>query len=666
MNAFAGTPPTPRDATASTPGQGDSRKRVVFAVALGFVCVLALAMRVHELAVIPNGFHVDEASIGFNARCILETGRDEHGVRFPLYFKAFGEYKNPVFIYACVPVTALLGSNVFGVRVTAALFGTATVIAVGLLGASLLGRWGGLLAALLLAVSPWHLQFSRIAFEAISLPLFVTLAVWLMVVAERRPRLLLVAAAPLAVATYCYGVAKLFVPLLLIGFVALRARWLWRHRGVALGSLALLLALALPNLCATIAGDAQARFERLSVATHPAAQAMGREVWLRSPVARHGPDWLRDSRFAATATAFVLNYRAHLSPSFLVTRGDANPRHNPGGGMLSRTEVVAAGIGLVVLIVRIRQWTWALLGWWLLIAPVPASLTASGIPHGIRMIDLLPLPQLLAATGILSLVSLERRAWARAGDRLQQSRIARHASTQRRLALPVVTIVVVSVLLSADVTRHLTWYFTVFPREVWRPFFWQENAIAKTIQERSDVDRFFIGRRSQRIYDVTLLFFLEIAPDEWLRNRRIPRVERRYPNPDHLEVGEIVVCVPNDLRFQNLQLATRLIDPAGEAFADFRGPGGEPPDEKQDEDCQRNRRDQPGHPKARGGNPAQLDSMSAGRQVENHEPGRVVNGDRPRSAVDRHGHLGKPERPPHESSVGRSVELDAAPDLPPL
>jgi 4-amino-4-deoxy-L-arabinose transferase-like glycosyltransferase len=580
MNALAGAVHgATRGATASTPGEIEYRKAIVFAVALGLVCLLALGLRVHQLGSIPNGFHVDEASIGFNARCILETGRDEHGVRFPLYFKAFGEYKNPVFIYTCVPVTALFGSDVFGVRLTSALFGAATVVATGLLGAALLGRWGGFLAALLLSFSPWHLQLSRIAFEAVSLPLFVTLAVWLLVMAERRPRLLVVAAVPLAVATYCYGVAKLFVPLLVVGFVVLRARWLWQHRKTAAGALALLVILVLPNLHATLAGDVQARFEKLSIATHPAAQAAGREAWQASPVARHGPDWLRESRAAATATAFVLNYRAHLSPSFLVTQGDANPRHNPGGGMLSRTEAIAAAIGLLAVIVGLRRWTFALLLWWLVIAPVPASLTASGIPHGIRTIDLLPLPQVLAAMGILTLTSIEKSGWAWAADRLRGSRIGRAWRPGRRRVLPAVTVVVMIVLLSADAARHLTWYFNVFPREVWRPFFWEENAVAKTIRERPGVDRVFIGPRSQRIYDVTLLFFLCVSTQDWLRDGEVPRVERRYPDPDRLEIGDIVVCVPDDPRFRHLPLATRLVNPAGEAFADFRGPAGTTPGE---------------------------------------------------------------------------------------
>ena len=38
----------------------------------------------------PVGFFVDEASIAYNAHTIAQTGADEHGYRFPLYFRAFG------------------------------------------------------------------------------------------------------------------------------------------------------------------------------------------------------------------------------------------------------------------------------------------------------------------------------------------------------------------------------------------------------------------------------------------------------------------------------------------------------------------------------------------------------------------------------------------------
>ncbi|HWS55640.1 MAG TPA: hypothetical protein VN228_15985, partial [Pyrinomonadaceae bacterium] len=43
----------------------------------------------------PPGFYIDESSIAYNAHLVSETGRDEHGERLPLFFRAFGEYKNP-------------------------------------------------------------------------------------------------------------------------------------------------------------------------------------------------------------------------------------------------------------------------------------------------------------------------------------------------------------------------------------------------------------------------------------------------------------------------------------------------------------------------------------------------------------------------------------------
>jgi hypothetical protein len=47
----------------------------------------------------PVGFFVDEASIAYNAHSISQHGSDEYGQVFPLYFRAFGEYKSPVYIY---------------------------------------------------------------------------------------------------------------------------------------------------------------------------------------------------------------------------------------------------------------------------------------------------------------------------------------------------------------------------------------------------------------------------------------------------------------------------------------------------------------------------------------------------------------------------------------
>jgi 4-amino-4-deoxy-L-arabinose transferase-like glycosyltransferase len=561
---------------------GFQKQRAVFLAVLGLIAALALVMRIYRLADIPNGFHVDEASIGYNARCILETGRDEHGEFLPLFFRAFGEYKNPVFIYACAPVIGLLGPDVFSVRLTSALFGAMTVFATGLLGAALLSRWCGVIAATLLAFSPWHFQFSRIAFEAISLPLFITLAVWLLILAERRPRLLVAAAVPFAIAIYCYAIAKLFVPLLLVGFMVLRWRWLGRNRCPAIIAAALLLVLLLPSLVLTVQGRVQARFNHLYIGTHPSTLEQGSTTWKGTFLGRHGPHWLRESQAGATAAVFAGNYSKHLSLDFLLRHGDTNPRHNPGGGMLSRTELGAAVLGVIALGIGFRRWSNAFILWWLVIAPIPASLTALGIPHAIRTISLLPLPQVLAAVGICFAASIERRWWRRVSSTWRRPKTDTTNSVSWLVRTPLITVLVIACVWPVDVGRHLTWYFEVFPVEVWRPFFWEENAVSKVIRDRTDIRRFFIGSQSQRLYDVTLLFMMDIPPRKWLADRRLEQIVRRDPNLSEMGEGSAVFCRPGDPRYSNLKLLGRIVDPQGRPSIDLRTTTSESQDDQRD------------------------------------------------------------------------------------
>src|ERR1043165_6764096 len=57
----------------------------------------------------PPGFFLDESSIAYNAHTLSQSGRDEHGEEWPLFFRAFGEFKNPVYIYLLAGVFRLTG-----------------------------------------------------------------------------------------------------------------------------------------------------------------------------------------------------------------------------------------------------------------------------------------------------------------------------------------------------------------------------------------------------------------------------------------------------------------------------------------------------------------------------------------------------------------------------
>jgi len=80
--------------------QGTRRRQAFVGASLLLGCViLAAASYFHGVPQNPHGFYIDESSIAYNAYTISRTGRDEYGEAWPLYFTAFGEFKNPVHIY---------------------------------------------------------------------------------------------------------------------------------------------------------------------------------------------------------------------------------------------------------------------------------------------------------------------------------------------------------------------------------------------------------------------------------------------------------------------------------------------------------------------------------------------------------------------------------------
>src|SRR3989338_9770825 len=82
-------------------------------ILLVFICVFFLSTRLFRIAEIPSSVYWDEASIGYNAYSIAQTGKDEWGDFLPIHFRAFGEFKLPVYIYATVPFVAVFGLTAF-------------------------------------------------------------------------------------------------------------------------------------------------------------------------------------------------------------------------------------------------------------------------------------------------------------------------------------------------------------------------------------------------------------------------------------------------------------------------------------------------------------------------------------------------------------------------
>src|SRR3990167_1928038 len=142
------------------------------------ILILAFILRFYKLGQIPLSLDWDENSNAYNAYSILKTGRDEYGNFLPLTNRSFDDYKPPLYMYLEVPVIALIGLTPLAARLPSAVFGFLTVPVIYFLTKKLFeksnvsAQWSvvksesiALLTMLMLAISPWHLQFSRVGFE---------------------------------------------------------------------------------------------------------------------------------------------------------------------------------------------------------------------------------------------------------------------------------------------------------------------------------------------------------------------------------------------------------------------------------------------------------------------------------------------------------------------
>ena len=116
----------------------------------------------------PPSLNWDEVSHGYNAYSLLKTGRDEWGSFLPLIFRAYGDYKLPLYIYLTIPSVLIFGLTPFSVRLVSIVAGSLLPVLIYLIVGKILPKDTKipLFAALICLFSPGTLFLSRIALEA--------------------------------------------------------------------------------------------------------------------------------------------------------------------------------------------------------------------------------------------------------------------------------------------------------------------------------------------------------------------------------------------------------------------------------------------------------------------------------------------------------------------
>ena len=461
------------------------------------ILLAAAIIRLYRLDNYPAGLNADEAAIGYNAYSVLQTGRDEHGARWPLVFESFGDFKPPAYFYIVMPFVAVLGLNVWSVRLPSALLGIAAVWLVYRLTNLLfkqkfrLGRNElsfGLLAALMLTLSPWHIHFSRGGWEANVATTFILAGI---VCLYEQPRRYLLAGFAFTLSLYTYHSARLITPLLLLIFILLERRLIFTKvewRKIFLPLVACIL-FTVP-LVLQLTTSAEARFSGVSIFADsgPLWEALA----LRAEDANPGslPSRLLHNRYVSYSLRYAKNYLGHFSPRFLFFTGDEIERSRvPGMGQLYLLTLPFLIIGTLTIMCHPDRKTKFIMSW-LIVAPMAAAITFQS-PHALRAQNMsIPLA-LITAIGLgISLNSF------------------------RQTATKKITVGIFLVVMSFETARWANFYFLHYPQELptaWEYGFAQLAEYLKTSSQK--YDQIIISDRYDQPY-ILIAFFLKIPPQE--------------------------------------------------------------------------------------------------------------------------------------------------------
>ena len=382
------------------------------------ILLLAFFLRFYKLDLYPS-LNADEAAIGYNAYSLIQTGYDEHGNSWPIHFESFGDYKPGLYFYLALPFVKFIGLNEWAVRIPGAFLGVVTVFLIYLLVVKLFPNQKkfsifnfqfsiGEISALMLAISPWHIHFSRGAWEVNVATFFIVLGVYFYIKVLKKSEFLNFAFCILsfALSLYTYHSARVIVPFFVLGLLIIYRYEVKENfrRFLVTGIFALVILLPLAREMLGPAGISRA--SGVSIFSDPGivARINERRGTYDDPTG-FSARGLHNKPIYYTME-FTQNWLSHYNPEFLFRTGDEIQRNKvPGMGQMYVFDLPFLIIGFIFLLKsKIKnQKSKNLLIFWLIIAPFAAALTFQS-PHALRAQNMVIPLTLISALGFSNLL----------------------------------------------------------------------------------------------------------------------------------------------------------------------------------------------------------------------------------------------------------------------
>ncbi len=460
--------------------------------------ILTALLRLYNLTKVPPALYQDETSIGYNAYLIAETGKDEYNKAFPLYFRSFGDYKLPMYIYTVALFTKILGVNELAVRLPSAFAGIISVFLLFYLVRHLTKNSSmALISAFFLAFNPQHILFSRAAFEVNMALMFALAGVLCFILAADTKRFWLLGLSVLAfgASLYSYNVTRLLSPILALLLILIY----WKKikiidRKYQSGLVVLALIVIAPFMVTFLSPSGAASAQGTLITSQ---DILAKDLEFRSYLA-HVPQIyvkLFFNKFAYMIFQYFQNLISVLSGSFFFVSGTSHGNQGIGTvGMFYVFDAVFFVMGLYVYFVH-KIKSLSLFLYWLVTVWLILSLSKE-VPHATRGYFFIIPVVVFSAFGFLMILKY----------------LLSRPNLIKRISLAALLLV-----MFFDIQYYLLSYYFQFPATYAQPWRVADKQLTEYLKDKGQMyDKIIIDDQSPFMYS-SLLFYSKYSPQEFLQ-----------------------------------------------------------------------------------------------------------------------------------------------------
>ena len=377
-------------------------------IKLIIILLIALILRAYKIDTFP-ALNPDEAALGYNAYSLIETGKDEHGISWPLHFKSFGDFKPGGYVYLAMPFIKLIGLTPLAVRLPNLILSILTIyILYKLIILLTTSNALSLCIALALSLSPWHIHFSRGAWESSAALFFIVLGIYWFYsyIIHHKSYFIYLFPLPFVASLYIYHSARIISPLIVIFLLIANHKLLITNFKKIILPFFVAILLTIPVLFSFLVNGGTTRFGGVGLLADYGPTSRAEEL-----LNNHGNTKLVNriihNRRVLYGISWMQKYSSHFDLNFLFINGDEVPRSkSPEMGQLYLIELPLLLVGIIYLLKlqkakALKHLTIALL----FISPIASSLTFQA-PSALRSLPMVIPFSILTGSGLYYLSTL--------------------------------------------------------------------------------------------------------------------------------------------------------------------------------------------------------------------------------------------------------------------